>query len=307
MTEYNAIAILGPTASGKSELAFRLASKLNAEIVSCDSVQIYKGFDIGSAKASVEERALVIHHMIDVLNADSKMDAATYAEQAQACIEDIFNRGKVPIVVGGTGLYFRALQKDRFHTLPSDASLKAQLSQISTDELRSELEEVDPERASQVHPNDRVRILRGVEIFRLSRKTIRELTEELDGQINEMQKTRFMVKCLNPARAVLHERIAKRACWMVENGLVDEVERLLASGVSRDSWPFQSIGYKQVLEWIDNSNASKQDLIEKITIATRQYAKRQCTWFREVDKVQVDEKDLNEIVNHLLLEFKNDI
>lgn len=298
------IAVVGPTAGGKSDFALRLARRLRderglrVEIIGCDSVQVYRRFDIGSAKSSSDERAQFPHHLIDVADWNEDFDAGSYAVKAREAIAGIRARGAFPLIVGGTGLYFRALLGQGFEAdLPRDGSLRIQLDSVSTAELMDELKLLDPVRAAQLHPNDRVRIMRAVELCRLLGGPVSaqmSLPQPAPGQVgragSEMTPMRqdTLVVFLNPERDVLHARIADRVKAMLDQGLVDEVRGLLAAGCPASAKPMQAIGYREVAEVLlaagnpdGNLTASaRAALVERITIATRQYAKRQITWFK---------------------------
>ena len=286
MKNFEYIVVAGPTASGKSGLALKLAEELNGEIVNCDSVQVYKGFDIGSAKPSSEEQNFVPHHLFDVVEAHEDFDAAVYARQAKQVIQEIRGRSRIPIVVGGTGLYLRSLWGQNFHDLPKDPELRSKLEKISNEELMNELEKVDPQRATQIHFNDHLRLVRAVELTRLLGGPVSGL-EAAEDQSDQA----FKIK-MNVPRKLLHKRIAIRVEKMLEAGLEQEVRGLIQKGISYSSKPMQSIGYKQMCEQLDGKALSNDALIEEIVIATRQYAKRQETWFRKVSfDYQFEDKD----------------
>lgn len=270
------IAIIGPTASGKSGLALALAERIKGEIVSCDSVQVYKRFNIGSAKPNLEERHRVPHHLIDLVSWNETFDAARYRELALQSIKEISERGHVPIIAGGTGLYFRALCGEKFHDLPSDVELRKQLDTLSNEALMKKLQELDLVRAKKLHPNDRFRLMRACEISMLTGQSLASLSEGED--IAAIQP--FTVLC-NPPREDLLEIIQKRSVKMLQDGLVDEVESLLKQGCPDSAKPMQSIGYRQVCEYL-KGDISENQLLEKIVIATRQYARKQLMWFRNV-------------------------
>ncbi len=279
------ISILGPTASGKSSFALRLAKELNGEIVSCDSVQLYKGFDIGSAKATKEEQKAVKHHMIDLLGSGEEYDAAQYAEQAREVINDILARKKTPIVVGGTGLYYRFLVGDKIHALPSDENIKKELGKLSDEDLYKKLLELDPKRAEKLHKNDRYRLVRALEIILSSE-------EEFSEQIKTEGLSPFVSKrciLLNPPRKILHERIEFRTRSMLKIGLIEEVKSLRSQFLVT-SKAMQTIGYKQVNQFLDGEIKDEEELFLRILYATRQYAKRQTTFFKKmiVDEVLSD-------------------
>jgi tRNA dimethylallyltransferase len=270
------VVVIGATATGKSDLSLVLAQQLGGEIVCCDSVQVYQGFDIGSAKPTASQRLLAPHHLFDVKKWDEPFDAEDYAEAASAAIGEIFARGSVPILVGGTGLYLRALLRSGWHTLPSDQALRQHLNELSTEEAYLKLSAVDSGRAAQLHSHDRFRIMRALEVATLSGKTFAELTQAPAEPVFPC----FMIECF-AERATLHDRIAIRAAKMLKMGLVKEVADLLAAGVSSEAKPMRSIGYQQTCDFLAG-RLPEAELASAITIATRQYAKRQMTWFRQL-------------------------
>lgn len=268
--------IAGPTASGKSQYAMDLAAKCNGEIVNFDSVQVYRGFDIGSAKPTLEDQQAVSHHLIDLVEWHESFDAGKFALIARERVADILRRGKTPILVGGTGLYLRAFWGDGFHdNLPKDEHLRARLQKKDPKHLYMLLKRLDPERARELHPNDQFRIIRALELRILLGHSIKQLQGHT-SQLREQAKVVY----LNPDRAKLRERINLRVKNMLEQGLVDEVRRLLDSGVKDTSHPMKTIGYRQVVDVLCHQ-APQQDLEHKIFVATCQYAKRQRTWFKK--------------------------
>jgi tRNA dimethylallyltransferase len=269
------LVIAGPTASGKSALAMEIAQRFHGEIINCDSVQLYRGFNIGSAKPTAEEQALIPHHLLDVVSAHENYDARCFAEDTEALIQEIRGRNRLPIVVGGTGLYLRALWRDNWHDLPKSESLRQELESWSNDELHKHLHEIDPARAAQLHRNDRFRLQRAVEIARLTGKPLSAQTPKTDER-----NRAFAIRVLCP-RPLLQERSLLRVEQMLKAGLIDEVRQLLASGVDPQCKPMQSIGYAQVVEFLEGK-ITEAELPEQIQIATRQYAKRQETWFKKV-------------------------
>ena len=275
----NYISIIGPTASGKSKLAMDLALEFNAEIVNCDSVQIYKGFCIGAAKASLEEQEKVKHHLLDVLNWNQDFDAAMFAKQAQEIIGDIAFRKKLPIVVGGSGLYLRSLWGEAFHDIPSDAGLKQELNKRDHLSLYQELERKDPQRAAQIHPNDKFRCVRALEINTLTGQTVAEF---LKHTTSPAKFPPALVIMMQPERERLKVKIHQRVIQMLKAGLVSEVKDLLHLGCPKHVKPMQSIGYKQVVDFLDGK-IKEEDLVQKISWATSQYAKRQFVWYKKVD------------------------
>ena len=266
------IAIVGATASGKTALALRMQRDLDAEIIACDSVQVYRGFDIGSAKPSVQIRAQVPHHLIDCADCQEDYNAGRYCLQAREVLADIRRRGKVALVVGGCGLYLRALIGQAWHrSLPSDAGLRAELDLHSTMYLYAQLQNLAPQRARQIHCHDRIRVHRALELAIL-----------LDGQAlaefaKNMQELQPHVIYLCPERATVRKKIFARTQMMLKTGLIDEVKKL-QTACALNCKPLQSIGYRQVLEYLQG-RLDYQALATKISIATCQYAKRQTTWF----------------------------
>lgn len=274
------IIVSGATASGKSSLGMRLASCCDGEIIGADSIQMYRGFNIGAAKPSLEDKKRVAHHMVDILDPSDPFDAGKYSKMSRAIIEDIFKRGKTPIVVGGSGLYIRALLGQQFNldVSESDPEFKDKLSSIDTNDLYVLLVKLDELRAKKIHPNDRYRISRALEIMHLTGKKVSDLEKEAQDLSYKCPRCWIYLK---PTREDLLSNIRSRTKKMLDEGLIGEVKSLLNSGVDPESKPMQSIGYKEVVQAILNNDLS--GIEEKIVIATRQYAKRQTTWFNKVD------------------------
>ena len=268
------LVIVGPTASGKSALAMQLAKDLQGEIINCDSVQLYQGFDIGSAKPSREDQELIPHHLIDCVAAVQPFDARAFAETAEAVIQNIQKRQRLPIIVGGNGLYLRALWRENWHDLPKNEELRVELGRLSNTGLLERLEGLDPHRAAQLHQNDRFRLLRAVEIVTLLGGPMSSL--EAPESLRASAYT-VRVRCPRPQ---LLSRIEQRVEAMLASGLIEEVKLLLARGVSPDCKPMQSIGYAEVNRYLQGA-ISRAQLPENMIIATRQYAKRQETWFNK--------------------------
>jgi tRNA dimethylallyltransferase len=287
------IVVGGPTASGKSAVALELAKVLNGCIVCCDSVQLYRGFDLGSAKPSKTEQALVPHVLFDAFSWAEPCDAAIYAAKARQAIIDITARGQIPIVVGGTGLYLRALLGHGWDDdVPSDDALRQQLAQRSSEDLFAELRRLDPDRAMQLHINDRFRVIRAIEIIVLTGRPVAKTVKQ------QLPEHRHLMVFMNPSREKLYERINRRTEAMVERGLLREVRDLLAAGVLPNCKAFGSIGYKEALAVAQGRESSEQ-LIKLIATATRQYAKRQVTWFKKVpwDAAISGEEDVPELLS----------
>lgn len=277
-----AVAILGPTASGKSRLGIDLALRMNGEILSIDSRQAYRRIDIGTAKPSTEERGLVPHHLIDIFDLEEKSDAQKFAELAQGAMRDAASRGRIPILVGGSGLYFRAIEKGFFDIRLEAADRTAfteSLRDISNETLHERLLAIDPESAHRIHPNDRYRLVRALEIQALTGMPLSEHVrrQRLDSSREEIA---FVKIGLDVERGALHRRIAERAKGMFERGWVGEVERLLGEGAD-PGWPgMRTLGYPQVVSHV-RGEARLDETRARVSELTRQYAKRQMTWFRK--------------------------
>ena len=274
------IALVGPTAAGKTRLGLDLAESHGGEIVSCDSLQVYRGLDIGSAKPTLAERRGVRHHLIDVADPTEDFSAAHYARLARVAIGDIAARGLVPLVVGGTGLYLRALLQGLFEGPSRDPALRHRLDGLAErhgeDRLHRLLRRVDPETAGRVEPTDRVRVVRALEVFFL---TGRPLSRHHEAAPEPLRGFRVRVLVLDPGPARLRPAVLARTRRMFAEGLVEEVRRLLNAGLSPGLRPLRAIGYRQavaVLEGRMTPEAAEQDTVT----STLQYAKRQRTWFR---------------------------
>ena len=302
------VVVAGPTASGKTALGIALAKDFNGEIVSADSMQIYRGMDIGTAKATMAEREGIPHHMLDVAEPWEDYSVARYVEQAEACCRDILRRGKLPILVGGTGLYIDSLVSGRdFAAVDSDQGLREALS-VEYDALGGEamhrrLQEIDPERAAILHPGDKRRIVRALEVYQLTGMTI----TEHDRQTRALPK-RFDAAAIHlnfKNRAALYARIDRRVDMMVEQGLFREVEGLLAAGLSPESTAMQAIGYKEAVRSL-RGELRREEAVALIKQASRRYAKRQLTWFnRDKEALPIlweDEPDF-EYARRLSTEF----
>ena len=274
------VAVVGPTASGKSALALRIAEERGGEIVSCDSLQVYRGLDIGSAKAAPEERRRVRHHLIDIKNPDEPFSAADYARLAREALADIRVRGRLPVVAGGTGLYLRALLSGLFEGPSRDEALRARLEgmgeRFGDPRLHRVLRRVDPAAASRIQPTDRLRIIRALEVCRA---TGRPLSEQHQAGTEPLRGFDVRVIGLSPPRDELRQRIEARTRAMFENGLLHEVRGLLAAGYPPDLRPLRAIGYRQAVAVVQ-ATMTEDEARRSIDTETLQYAKRQRTWFR---------------------------
>ena len=276
------VVITGPTASGKTALGVALARRLGGEVVSADSMQIYRGMDIGTAKPTPEEMQGVPHHMIDIADPTENYSVSRYAEEASACVDDILARAKLPIVVGGTGLYIDSLIAGRtFADGTADTALRQELSErydeIGGEGLLGELRKVDPERAARLHPADKKRIVRAMEVYVLTGKTITQHDAETRAVPPRYDAAKIALDFTD--RQDLYDRIDRRVDIMVRQGLFDEVRALLAAGVPADCTAMQAIGYKEAAAAVQGK-AAPQDAVAAIQLASRRYAKRQLTWLR---------------------------
>ncbi len=273
------LVVLGPTGAGKSELGLRLAEAFDGEIVNCDSIQVYRGLNIGSAKLAAGERRGVPHHLIDILDRDGELSAGAYARLAREAIANIQQRGRMAIVVGGTGFYLRALLHGLSPAPGRDENLRARLSELARRRpaaLHRFLRRYDPAAAARIHSNDRQKLIRAIEIIRLTRLPATQI-QKLPRDC--MPGAAPLKIGLNPDRTSLYNRLNERCAWMFHNGLLEEVRALLADNWRPEAKPLQSLGYKQAVQVL-NAQLSFEDAIEECGTRTRQYAKRQMTWFR---------------------------
>ncbi len=279
------IAVVGPTASGKSALALSLAAEVHGEIVSCDSLQVYRGLDIGSAKPGADERARVRHHLLDVVDPDEDFSAADWARLARAAIEDITRRGLVPIVAGGTGLYLRALHRGLFEGPARNEEVRGRLVALAEERgdeaLHGMLREVDPGAAGRIEPSDRVRVVRALEVYQLTGLPI---SEHHRKQQNGLTGFALLTLGLSPDRRWLRQAVEKRTDEMWRRGLLEEVRGLLARGYAPSLRPLRAIGYRQAVALLGGHLSAVQAARDMVS-ETMRYAKRQMTWFRHQAEV----------------------
>ncbi len=269
--------VLGPTASGKSALAIALARALDGEIVNFDSVQVYRRFDIGAAKTPLEERQGVPHHLLDVFDPAERCSAGDFLRLGRKALAEISGRGKTPVLAGGTGFYLRALLEGLSAGPARDEALRERLEGVaSRGRLHRLLARLDPETAERVHPNDTPKLVRAVEVCILARGPLSRLQADKPEPLKGYRVVRLG---LDPPREALYERINLRSRAMFEAGLLDEARGLLDAGVPRGAWAFGSLGYRQALACL-NGEISLEEAVEQTARATRNYAKRQLTWFR---------------------------
>jgi len=292
--ERTLVFILGPTGSGKSAFALRLAEERGGEIISCDSMQVYRGFDIGTDKPSAEDRARVPHHLIDVADAGTQFHAADFAALASEAIAAVRERERIPLVVGGTGLYFKALEDGLFPGPGRDeavrSALDAEAGERGPEVLWERLAAVDPAYAAKTGRRDRIRIVRALEVFTLTGRPISEHFKRTEGLLGDERPVKIG---LDRPRADLYRRIEERVDRMFDRGLIEETRRLLAGGVPESAAPFKALGYKHVLRLL-RGEIGPDEAAALTKIDPRHYAKRQMTWFRKMPGVrwiQPDETD----------------
>lgn len=283
------IAIAGPTAIGKTALSLDIARTFNCEIISVDSMQVYKYMDIGTAKITCDEMESVPHHLIDIVNPDDEYDAARFIKDASNSIIAIIERGKIPLLAGGTGLYLKALSEGLFSDIHVDLNirnkLKVRIHEEGTAKLHKELFDCDPDSAKRIHKNDSSRIVRGLEIFLSNGKpwSVYISEQKLRGQ--EGVVTNILLLGLTTERTTLYNRINERTKTMIEQGLEEEVATLLSMGYGAELNSMRSIGYRHMLNYLD-STWSFSEMVELLQRDTRRYAKRQYTWFNKISGLE---------------------
>lgn len=276
------IAIVGPTASGKTKLAIEMAQELNTQIISADSRLVYKGFDIGTAKPTKEEQSLVKHYMIDIVEPEVQYSVADYVKEAKSIIDDMHLQGKMPIVVGGTGLYFRILLENySLSDIDTNEELRAELDTKDVEELYKQLVELDMLSAETIHKNDKKRLVRAIEVSLITGKPYSEVKATKDSEYN----VKWVFPEI-PSREWLYDRINKRVYNMLDDGLIDETKLLLEKH-GRTMNLVKTIGYQEIIKYLDGEY-SLDRAVELIQQNSRRYAKRQLTWFRRNENLSFD-------------------
>ena len=303
------IVLTGPTAVGKTALSIQLARRIGGEIISADSMQVYRHMDIGTAKIRLEEMDGVPHHLIDILEPTEDFNVVRFQALARAAAEDIYGRGKIPIVAGGTGFYIQALLNDiDFTQIDENTQFREEMERLAAEQgaevLHERLRAVDPESAEAIHANNVKRVIRALEYY--------EQTGEKISAHNEAERAKtspyhFFYYVLNTDRTVLYERIEKRIDEMMEEGLVEEVRQLQAMGCRRDSVAMQGLGYKEILAYL-NGEMSLETAVNILKRDTRHFAKRQLTWFRRERDVRFlylpeFDNDRERVLEHILQEL----
>jgi len=302
------IVLTGPTAVGKTELSIKFAQEIGGEIISADSMQVYKYMDIGSAKITKEEMNNVPHHLIDVLDPGDEFHVVRFQEMVKEALKGIYERGHIPILAGGTGFYIQAILKDvDFTENGEDTKIRTELEQLVKEKgaryVHEELRKVDPKSAQDIHPNNSKRVILALEYY--------YQTGEPISAHNEVQKERvspynYVYFVLTDDRKVLYERIDSRVDKMLDNGLVEEVSRLKDMGYSRNLVSMQGLGYKEILSYLDGE-ISLEEAVYILKRDTRHFAKRQITWFkRESDVLWIDKREF-EHDNDMILKYMQEI
>jgi tRNA dimethylallyltransferase len=288
---HQAIYLTGPTASGKSAISLALAERLNAEIISLDSMAIFRGMDIGTAKPTLAERKFIQHHLIDILDPHEEFSVAQYRRRALETAEEIQNRGKVALFVGGTPLYLKTLLRGLYEGPPADWDFRSKLEErvaaYGIEVLHSDLQKVDPAAAKKIYPQDIRRVIRALEVFDQIGTPLSELQQEFNKPI---PRESVRVFCFDWPRATLHTRINERVDQMFSGGLIEEVEHLLRQPNGLGRTARQAVGYHEVIEHLEEQ-VSLATTIEKVKAGTRQFAKRQCTWFRGLSECRMIARD----------------
>ncbi|MCR5799534.1 MAG: tRNA (adenosine(37)-N6)-dimethylallyltransferase MiaA [Lachnospiraceae bacterium] len=301
MNDKKMIIITGPTAVGKSDISIKLAKRINGEIISADSIQVYRGLDIGSAKISESEREGVKHYLIDCLDPDEYFDVTGFVKLAEDASEKIYAKGKLPIMVGGTAFYIQAFLKGvDFDEENHDMTYRESLAELDEDELYDTLKSVDPDYAATVHKNNKKRVIRALEYNHFTGKMFSGYNSEQSEKPGLYDDHYFV---LTDKRELLYDRIDKRVDKMM-NGLVEEVKGLMDSGYGPELKSMQSIGYREICEYL-NGTCTLQEAADNIKTSTRHYAKRQLTWFkREKNAVFINRSDFDgdndKIVDHIV-------
>lgn len=301
------IILTGPTAVGKSALSISLAHKIGGDIISADSVQVYKRMNVGSDKITTDKMDGISHHLIDVLEPTEGFNVVLFKEMAKKCIDDIVSRGKIPIIVGGTGFYIQAVLYDiDFTATDSDTAFRDQLEKTASikgnEYLHAILQNVDPDSAAIIHPNNTKRVIRALEY---NYKTGEQISKHNELEHNKISPYDFRYFVLTDDRDILYSRIDKRVDKMLDEGLVDEVRSLIESGVSADMTSMQGLGYKEIVRYL-NGEYDLERAIYLIKQGTRHFAKRQLTWFRrEKEVIWIDKNDFGHEDEAIIKEILN--
>lgn len=301
------IILTGPTAVGKTDLSLLLAKKVNGEIISADSMQVYRKMDIGTAKIMPEEMGGVRHHLIDILDPSEDFNVVLFKKYALAAMDEIYSRNHIPIITGGTGFYIQALLYDiNFDENDGDMSYRHELEELAAEQgvskLHDMLKAVDPDSAAAIHENNAKRVIRALEFYKKTGKQISKHNEEERAKTSPYNFAYFV---LNNSRDVLYDRIDRRVDIMLENGLVDEVKSLMDQGYTRDMVSMQGLGYKEIIDYL-SGDISYEEAVYILKRDTRHFAKRQITWFkRERDVIWVNKNEFAD--DNAILSYMDDV
>ena len=306
------IILTGPTAVGKTDLSIQLAKAINGEIISADSMQVYRHMDIGSAKVTPEEMDGVCHHLIDVLEPEEEFNVVVFQKLAKEALTGIYERGHIPIIVGGTGFYIQALLYDiDFTENDGDTAIRRELEKLAQTQgagcLHQMLQEIDPESAVAIHQNNVKRVIRAIEFYRQTGKKISLHNEQ---EREKQSPYQFLYYVLDTDRKTLYERIDRRVYLMMEHGLVDEVKHLADMGCTRDMVSMQGLGYKEILDYL-SGEIPLEEAVYILKRDTRHFAKRQITWFkreRDVRWLELEQfqNDRKKVLEHILDEIEGE-
>lgn len=306
------IILTGPTAVGKTDLSIQLAKAMNGEIISADSMQVYRHMDIGSAKVTPEEMDGVPHHLIDVLEPEEEFNVVVFQKLAKEALTGIYEREHIPIIVGGTGFYIQALLYDiDFTENDGDTTIRRELEKLAQTQgagcLHQMLQEIDPESAAAIHQNNVKRVIRAIEFYRQTGKKISLHNEQ---EREKQSPYQFLYYVLDTDRKTLYERIDRRVDLMMEHGLVDEVKHLADMGCTRDMVSMQGLGYKEILDYL-SGEISLEEAVYILKRDTRHFAKRQITWFkreRDVRWLELEQfqNDRKKVLEHILDEIEGE-
>ena len=306
------IILTGPTAVGKTDLSIQLAKAINGEIISADSMQVYRHMDIGSAKVTPEEMEGVCHHLIDVLEPEEEFNVVVFQKLAKEALTGIYERGHIPIIVGGTGFYIQALLYDiDFTENDGDTAIRRELEKLAQTQgagcLHQMLQEIDPESAAAIHQNNVKRVIRAIEFYRQTGKKISLHNEQ---EREKQSPYQFLYYVLDTDRKTLYERIDRRVDLMMEHGLVDEVKHLADMGCTRDMVSMQGLGYKEILDYL-SGEIPLEEAVYILKRDTRHFAKRQITWFkreRDVRWLELEQfqNDRKKVLEHILDEIEGE-
>ncbi|GGF89683.1 tRNA (adenosine(37)-N6)-dimethylallyltransferase MiaA [Paenibacillus abyssi] len=309
------LVLVGPTAVGKTRYSLDIAKAWNAEIISGDSMQVYRGMDIGTAKLPLEEREGIVHHLIDICEPDHPFSVAEFQERCRSLIEEITARGKLPFIVGGTGLYVESVCYNyQFSDVGSDEPYREELQRYAdeygNEALHAKLLEIDPDSAGRLHANDVRRVIRALEVYRLTGRT---LTEQLEGQ-KKTSPYELCIVGLTMDRERLYQRVEERIDAMIEQGLVEEVAKLVSAGIPKSAISMQGLGYKEIIAYLEG-DCTLEAAVTMLKRDTRHFAKRQLSWFRhmkdiewvDLDRLQNFHENLQTIHAIIAGKFKGDL